>query len=60
MPLDGLPMLGFTQEVPNLYVALTHSGVTLAPLIGELGTIEIVDGATVDALAPYRPDRFRP
>jgi len=58
MPLDGYPVLGFTQAAPNVYIALTHSGVTLAPLIGELAAIEIVDGATVESLADYRPERF--
>ena len=58
MPLDGLPVLGFAEAVPNLYIALMHSGVTLAPLVGELASIEIVDGARVDRLASYRPERF--
>ena len=60
MPLDGLPVLGFTRAVPNLYVALMHSGVTLAPLVGELATLEILDGARVDILEYYRPERFHP
>ena len=58
MPVDGLPVLGFTRAVPNLYVALMHSGVTLAPLVGELATMEILDGARVDLLEHYRPERF--
>jgi len=41
MPVDEYPILGFTEECPNLYVAATHSGVTLAPVIGELAAIEI-------------------
>jgi len=60
MPLDGLPVLGFTRAVPNLYIALMHSGITLAPLVGELATMEILDGARVDILEPYRPERFHP
>ena len=60
MPLDGYPVLGFAQAAPNIYIALTHSGVTLAPLIGELAAMEIVDGATVETLAEYRPERFYP
>ncbi len=59
MPIDGLPVLGFCQTTPNLYIALMHSGVTLAPLVGELATLEIVDGARVEMLASYRPERFR-
>ncbi|MCZ6678512.1 MAG: FAD-binding oxidoreductase [Candidatus Poribacteria bacterium] len=58
MPIDGLPILGFCQRVPNLYIAVMHSGVTLAPLVGELAAMEIVDGVRVEMLAPYRPERF--
>ena len=58
MPLDGFPVLGFTEAVPNLYVALMHSGVTLAPLVGEMATLEIADDVRVDWFASYRPGRF--
>ena len=58
MPIDELPVIGFCEAAPNLYIALMHSGVTLAPLVGELGTVEIVDGARVEMLASYRPERF--
>ena len=58
MPIDGFPAIGFVPSVPNLYIALMHSGVTLAPLIGELATLEIVDGTRVEVLNPYRPERF--
>ncbi len=59
MPIDELPVIGFCAAAPNLYIALMHSGVTLAPLVGELAALEIVDGAHVEMLAPYRPERFR-
>ena len=59
MPLDGFPVLGFTEAVQNLYIALMHSGVTLAPLVGEMATLEIADGARVDWFAPYRLERFK-
>jgi glycine/D-amino acid oxidase-like deaminating enzyme len=58
MPEDEYPILGFTEACPNLYVAATHSGVTLAPLIGQLASLEILDGVQVQALQPYRPSRF--
>ena len=58
MPIDGMPVLGYTRAVPNVYVALMHSGITLAPLVGELATMEILDGARVDILEHYRPERF--
>jgi glycine/D-amino acid oxidase-like deaminating enzyme len=58
MPRDEYPILGFNPACPNLYVAATHSGVTLAPLIGQLAALEILDGVEVEALEPYRPARF--
>jgi glycine/D-amino acid oxidase-like deaminating enzyme len=35
-----------------------HSGITLSPLIGQVAAMEILDGADVDLLNPYRPSRF--
>ena len=59
MPLDGYPVMGFASEAPNLYLALTHSGVTLAPALSQLAAQEICDGTPADAvLGPYRPQRF--
>ncbi len=59
MPLDGYPVMGFASEAPNLYVALTHSGVTLAPALSQLAAQEICDGTLADTvLGPYRPQRF--
>ena len=58
MPADGLPVLGYASSAPNVYIALMHSGVTLAPLVGELAAMEIMDGARVDIFDPYRPERF--
>jgi glycine/D-amino acid oxidase-like deaminating enzyme len=58
MPRDEYPILGFAKACPNLYVAATHSGVTLAPLIGEFASLEILDGVHVKTLDPYRPSRF--
>ena len=58
MPLDGYPVIGLSRTVPNVYLAVTHSGVTLTPLVGEYTAIEILDGVSVDLLAPYRVERF--
>jgi len=58
MPLDGFPVVGFSPKAPKVYLALTHSGVTLAPLLAQLATMEIVDGAQVELLSDYRPSRF--
>ena len=58
MPEDELPILGFVADRPNLYVAAMHSGVTLAPLVGQHAATEILDGVPVEALAPFRLARF--
>jgi glycine/D-amino acid oxidase-like deaminating enzyme len=58
MPVDEYPIVGFSDACPNLYIAAMHSGVTLAPLIGQLAALEILDGARVSSLEPYRPSRF--
>jgi len=58
MPVDGFPVLGYPEPAPNVYLALMHSGVTLAPLVGALATTEIVDGARVQTFDTYRPERF--
>jgi glycine/D-amino acid oxidase-like deaminating enzyme len=56
LPEDGLPIVGFVS--PNLYIAAMHSGMTLAPIIGQVAATEILDGASVDLLTPFRLSRF--
>ncbi len=58
MPQDELPIVGFSQDCPNLYIATMHSGMTLGPLMGQLASLEILDNADVDLLQPYRLSRF--
>ena len=58
IPQDGRSIVGFAPEVANVYVATTHSGITLTPLIGAFAAIEIAHGARIDLLAPFRPARF--
>lgn len=58
MPEDEYPIVGFSGRCSNLYIAATHSGVTLAPLIGQLAASEILDGLDANVLNPYRPARF--
>ncbi|MEZ4732436.1 MAG: FAD-binding oxidoreductase [Caldilineaceae bacterium] len=58
IPQDGQTILGFAPQVSNLYLATTHSGVTLAPLIGEFAAIEIVDQVAINLLRPFRLGRF--
>jgi glycine/D-amino acid oxidase-like deaminating enzyme len=58
MPEDGMPVVGFAPDVAGLYLATMHSGVTLAPAVGRLATMEILDGARIEMLGSYRPERF--
>ncbi len=57
LPLDGHPVLGAVQDRPGVYLAIMHSGVSLAPVVGQLATQEIISGNPVAQLAPYRPNR---
>lgn len=50
---DGLPVLGLLA--PEIYVAITHSGVNLAPIIGRAAVDELLGTADAD-FAPFRPD----
>lgn len=58
MPEDGLPIAGFSPGSTDVYVAVMHSGVTLAPIMGRYVAHEILSDEHIDELAPYRPDRF--
>lgn len=53
IPGDGLPLVGLAQNVAGLYVAVTHSGVTLAPSIGRMVADEIVMDRRDPLLAPF-------
>jgi glycine/D-amino acid oxidase-like deaminating enzyme len=58
MPADGLPSVGGLRSAPGYYEAVTHSGATLAPLLGDLLAQEITGGQESPILAPFRPGRF--
>jgi glycine/D-amino acid oxidase-like deaminating enzyme len=53
---DDRPAVGRLAE--GLCVAVTHSGMTLAPLIAEAIAAEIAGGAPDPMLESYRPDRL--
>jgi glycine/D-amino acid oxidase-like deaminating enzyme len=57
MSKHGFPFIGLAGNYPNLYIAVTH-GVTLASILGELVTQELLDGVSVAMLEPYRLSRF--
>jgi glycine/D-amino acid oxidase-like deaminating enzyme len=55
---DDLPIVGFNAGCANLYVAAMDIGVTLAPVVGQLASIEVLQGVTTSVLAPFRASRF--
>ncbi|MGG6897789.1 NAD(P)/FAD-dependent oxidoreductase [Rhizobium sp. BR 315] len=57
-PKDGFPILGRVDAAPGLYLAVLHSGVTLAPLVGLLAAEELVDDSEDPQLASFRLSRF--
>ncbi len=59
MPQDRLPIVGFSPGNPYVYIAVMHSGVTLAAIMGRYISHEIMNNDLIDELAPYRPDRFK-
>jgi glycine/D-amino acid oxidase-like deaminating enzyme len=58
IPADGEPVLGRIDDVPGLYVAFTHSGATLALLVGELLAYEILQGESHPMLVDFNANRF--
>ena len=58
MPADGQSIVGWLPGPRGVYLAVTHSGVTLAAHLAQLITGELVTGAAPGVLRPYRPDRF--
>ncbi|HET7482570.1 MAG TPA: FAD-dependent oxidoreductase [Actinomycetota bacterium] len=58
MPRDHMPIVGPLPGIPSIYVATSHSGVTIAPALAEFVAQEIVEGHEVERLKPLRPVRF--
>lgn len=58
MPADGFPSIGGVASIPGYYEAVTHSGVTLAPLIARSLTEELLGRPPDPLFAPYSPDRL--
>jgi len=57
LPLDGHPVIGASPNRPDVYMAVMHSGVTLAPIVGQLAAHELTSGEQAPNLAEYRPGR---
>lgn len=58
IPEDGYPIIGYSAHAPNLYVMVTMSGITMAPLLGRLAAAEILESASIGLLENCRPQRF--
>ncbi|MFD3924835.1 NAD(P)/FAD-dependent oxidoreductase [Streptomyces sp. NPDC058614] len=58
IPADGFPSVGAVRSVPGYYEAVSHSGITLGPVIGRLLASEILSGRRDEMLADFRPERF--
>lgn len=57
MPADGMPLIGKLSALRDVYVAVMHSGLSLAPTVGRLVAMELIDGIEADELHTLRPDR---
>ena len=58
LPRDGLPIVGWADGLDDVYVVVTHSGVTLCLVLGRLVAAEIAGGRSEPLLEPFRPARF--
>lgn len=58
MPADGIPIIGYLPKVGGVYVCAAHPGITLAAIVGQLASEDIINGEVSSALGPCRPDRF--
>jgi len=60
LPADGQSIVGRLPAAGHLYVAVTHSGVTLAAHLSRLIAADLTTGTPPAPLAPYNPARFLP
>ena len=58
LPADGQSIVGRLPGANGLYVAVTHSGVTLAAHLSRLIAADLTTGTPPAPLAPYHPSRF--
>ena len=59
IPADSFPSTGRIDPADGYVEAVTHSGVTLGPLLGRLIAAEILTGEVDPLLTPFRASRFR-
>ncbi|RWL85305.1 MAG: FAD-binding oxidoreductase [Mesorhizobium sp.] len=56
-PADGFPIVSRADGVGGLYIAVMHSGITLAAAVGLFAAREILEGERDVLLAPYGLER---
>ncbi len=59
VPTDGMTIAGPMPSATGLHLAVTHSGVTLAPALGALIADSIETGSPAPRLAPFGLGRFQ-
>lgn len=57
-PADGLPGVGYVTPQRRVYLMVTHSGMTLGPLLGRLTAQEMLSGERAALLADFSPERL--
>ena len=57
LPIDGHPVLGASPARRDIYLAIMHSGVSLAPIVGQLAARELIEDVAIERLERYRPTR---
>jgi glycine/D-amino acid oxidase-like deaminating enzyme len=58
LPADGHTIAGYASVQSRVYCLVSHSGVTLAPILGRLVATEIATDREQDLLRAFRPTRF--
>jgi len=59
VPTDGMSIAGPMPSATGLHLAVTHSGITLAPALGSLIADTIENGRLAPRLAPFGLGRFQ-
>ena len=57
-PADGFPIIGRPDGRSGLYLAVMHSGITLAPAVGRFVAEELLTGHRDPLFGPYALSRF--
>jgi glycine/D-amino acid oxidase-like deaminating enzyme len=58
IPVDGLPLIGRPAGIGGYYEAVTHSGITLGPIIARVLTAEILHGEIDPLVSSFRASRL--